>query len=194
MRFAAILVIVCGFLVNAAGAKETWTLSAENSKISFVSIKAGEIGETNYFKSIEGQVSPSGKAEISVALDSVETRIDVRNERMRKYFFETEKFPKAVITADVDLSAYKKMAVGERKTGSVEVEVSLHGVDVPFEAAVFVTRLAKDSVLVETSEPLVLDANFFELGAGLKKLMELAGLPSISPAVPVTASLVFVSK
>ena len=42
-----------------------------------------------------------------------------------------------------------------------------------------------------TSEPIIVNAADFELGAGIAKLQELAGLDSISTAVPVSARLVF---
>ena len=54
-----------------------------------------------------------------------------------------------------------------------------------------VTRIANDKVVVATTEPIILDANSFDLGDGLAQLRELASLPSISTAVPVTFSFSF---
>jgi len=44
----------------------------------------------------------------------------------------------------------------------------------------------------ETVDPIVVDAAAFGLAPGLAELQKIANLPSITPAVPVTASLLFV--
>jgi len=73
----------------------------------------------------------------------------------------------------------------------VPVTVSLHGQAASYEAAVIVARDKDGSLTVATSEPIIVNAADFELGAGIAKLQELAGLDSISTAVPVSARLVF---
>ncbi|MBO6764411.1 MAG: hypothetical protein JJ918_05650 [Maricaulis sp.] len=53
------------------------------------------------------------------------------------------------------------------------------------------TDLNGERVLVETTQPVLLHVDDFGLTDGLATLQDLAGLPSITPVVPVTASLVF---
>jgi len=55
-----------------------------------------------------------------------------------------------------------------------------------------VTRQA-DGVRVSTLSPLIITAESVGLVAGVESLREIAGLPSISRAVPVTFSVKFVA-
>lgn len=177
------------FLAFPAAAQ--WALSPDESRIGFISVKAGDFPESHYFREVQGTVSQSGEAEITVPLDSVETNIDIRNERMREFLFETDKFPTATITATIDFDALNTLDIGARKSVDFTGELTLHGVSAPIETVLTVTRITEARVLVETTDPVILYADQFELSAGIKKLMELASLPSITPAVPVAISLVF---
>jgi hypothetical protein len=57
-----------------------------------------------------------------------------------------------------------------------------------------VARLAAHKLLVSSRKPLVLQADDYDLLAGVEKLREVAGLSSISKAVPVSFVLVFHQK
>jgi len=175
----------------AAPAAAQWTLMGGESRIGFVSVKAGDVAESHYFRKMNGAVAADGAAEIRIALDSVETNIDIRNERMRAFLFETDTHPEAVIAATVDLGAFSDLPVGGRENAAFAGELTLHGVTAPVETTVTVTRIGENRVLVETADPFILYTDFFDLGAGVEKLREIAGLPSIVPSSPVAASLVF---
>jgi hypothetical protein len=168
-----------------------WRLSQDQSRLAFVSIKAGDLAEVHSFADISGTVDPSGAARLEIGLDSVETGIDIRNQRMRDLLFETETHPTAHITADLSPGDFQDLNADVRLQRSTEIAVDLHGVRADFEADLLVTRLGEDRVLVETASPLLLHAGDFDLSAGVEQLTEVAGLPGISPAVPVTVSLVF---
>ena len=168
-----------------------WRLSAGESRLSFVSIKAGDIAEAHRFADISGTVDRSGAARLEIGLDSVETGIDIRNQRMRDMLFETQTHPTARITADLSPDDFQDLNTDTRLQRSTIIAVDLHGVRADFEADLFVTRLGEDRVLVETASPLLLHAGDFDLSAGIEQLTQVAGLPVISPAVPVTVSLVF---
>jgi hypothetical protein len=47
---------------------------------------------------------------------------------------------------------------------------------------------------ISNARPVVINAGEFELTRGVEKLREIAGLPSISPVVPVQFSLYFVRQ
>ncbi|MEX0297860.1 MAG: YceI family protein, partial [Kordiimonas sp.] len=113
------------------------------------------------------------------------------NERMREFFFKTVNFPTATITTALSPADYSDMAIGSRSIVSLSAQLNLHGVSSDIEFDAFVTRIADDKFAVDTAAPILLDVDEFELGSGLDKLKELAGLDVISPIVPVTASLVF---
>jgi len=171
-----------------------WQLAADQSNVAFVTVKAGNVGEAHSFKTLSGSVEPDGTVAVAIDLASVDTGIDVRNQRMRDMLFEVANFPDAKLTAKIDPNAVKTMKPGERKMMTVPVTLDLHGTTNSIEAALTVTLIGTDSVLVETARPLIIDASAVGLEAGVEKLREVAKLPAISPAVPVTASLVFKPK
>lgn len=168
-----------------------WTLNAGESAVSYVTIKQNSLGEVNSFGQLSGQVSPEGAAEIVVTLDSVDTLNETRDGRMREILFETGAYPTAKITATLDMAAFSDLAAGESSAQLIEINVDLHGLGALHDAPVLVTRLGANKVSVVTQAPVLLDAEEFGFEAGLAKLQELAGLDSITPVVPVTASLVF---
>ena len=174
-------------LAHAAG----WTVDSSQSRVSFVTVKADTIAESNIFKQVSGTVSEDGSARVTIPLDSVETRADTRNQRMREFLFETMKFPDAVITAKLNMADLRMLKVGDRKEMTLKANVSMHGHDLDIEPDVFVTRIGPRAVTVETTEPIVVEAFDFDMEQGLAKLKDLAGLPSITPAVSVSFSLLF---
>jgi len=190
MTIRALLAAAASLFLAFPAAAE-WTLSSEESRIEFISVKAAAFAESNSFKEMHGVVSEEGEAQIVIPLDSVETNIDIRNERMREFLFETDEHPTAMVSATIDLDALSDLEAGARQNVEFSGEITLHGATAPFETTLTVTRLSDARVLVETTDPVILYADEFDLMAGIDKLMELAGLPSITPAVPVSASLVF---
>lgn len=184
---AAALLITAGAVASTA-ARADWTLDAEASRLSFISTKNASKAEVHYFRELSGVVTEGGAARVEVPLDSVETAIPIRNERMREFLFETADFPTLEVSADVDPSL---LAATGTRMSAVPVTVSLHGQEASYEAAMLIARDEDGSLTVATGEPIVVNAADFELGAGIAKLQELAGLASISTAVPVSARLVF---
>jgi polyisoprenoid-binding protein YceI len=168
-----------------------WTIDSEASELSYVSIKAGEIGETNSFENVSGGVSEDGSATIEIDLSSVSTGVDIRDERMRDIFFGVADNPTATVTATVDPVAFETLQVGQSARTTLDGTLSLRGIEAPFQADVTVTRAGPDRVLAVSDKPIIVDAGRYELLEGLAQLQELAGLDSITPVVPVTFSLAF---
>ncbi|MEM1150503.1 MAG: YceI family protein [Pseudomonadota bacterium] len=175
----------------AAPVSTTWTLDTTDSRVAFASIKAGEIIETHYFQGLTGSVEPTGEVEVEIPLDLVETKVDIRNERMREMFFETSSFPTATITGTVDLEAFANLAIGDRLQTFITGTLSLHGNEAPIDADVFVTRIDSARVEVASAEPVVVFLSDYNLEAGLEALRDIAALPSITASSPVTFTFVF---
>ena len=171
--------------------KGEWTLDGAASQLSYVSIKAGEIAEVNAFKNLTGSVTSEGAASVTIDLASVSTGVDIRDERMREVFFDVANNPAAEVSAVLDPAPFETLSVGASSASTIEGTVTLKGAEAPFTANVTVTRVGADRVLAVTDAPVILQAGDFGLTDGLAELQELAGLPSISPAVPVTFSLTF---
>lgn len=175
-------------------AEGDWALDSEASRLTYVSIKSGEIAETNEFEKLTGSVAADGSATVEIDLASLETGVDIRNERMGEFFFNIAEFPTATIKGKVDPATFEQMDVGESTTFAIPATVSIKGVEAPVEPEVTVTRIGPDRVTVVATKPVIVMADTFELTEGLAKLQELAGLPSITPTVPVTFSLAFERK
>lgn len=168
-----------------------WTLDGAASELSYVTIKAGEIAEINSFESLTGAVGADGGASVTIDLASVSTGVDIRDERMRDIFFVVADNPSATVTAQIDPAAFETLAVGESMETMLDGTLALKGIEAPFQAAVTVTRAGPDRVLAVSDAPVIVEAGTFNLNDGLAQLQELAGLPSITPVVPVTFSLIF---
>ncbi len=168
-----------------------WTLNPEDSGMTYVTVKLGELAEINTFRNVTGSVSKDGIATIAVMLDSVDTNNEIRDPRMTEHLFETESYPVATASTKLDMSVFDNLAIGARHTELLDMTIDLHGVSEQMDFYVMVTRLGPNKVLVENKAPLLLDARDFGMEAGLTKLQELAGLDSITPVVPITVSFVF---
>lgn len=197
LRFAAAALFVAGAACSQtptepdAITEGAWTLDATASELSYVSIKSGEIAEANTFEALSGNVTAEGAATVEIDLASVSTGVDIRDERMRDIFFGVADNPTATVTAQIDPAAFEALKVGESAQTVLDGTLALKGIEAPFQAVVTVTRAGPDRVIAVSDKPVIVEAARFELTDGLAQLQELAGLPSITPVVPVTFSLAF---
>lgn len=183
--FAVLSLAVFG---NAAFAQ--WSLDNEASTLSFVTVKADHVAEVHTFDSLSGTVNESGTVQVTIELASVNTLIPIRNERMQAMLFETGMFPRAGISANVDVASLGGLSAGEVMNHSIEFSLDLHGTAKTYTAEVQIIRLA-DGVSVSTVKPILVQAGDHDLITGVEALREVAGLPSISQAVPVSFTLAF---
>lgn len=189
MSFSLLFTILISLPASAE-----WTLNSDESTLSFVSTKAINAAEVHRFGTLEGGVNESGQASISIDLTSVDSAIELRDERMREMLFETGTYPTATMTAQIDMAAIAEMGPGDSGTMTIMGELSLHGEKVALTFDVVAARLAEDKLVVMSQKPVVIGAQQFRLTQGIEKLREIAGLPSISTAVPVSFILSFDSQ
>ncbi|WP_298941602.1 YceI family protein [uncultured Psychromonas sp.] len=189
MKALSGVALLFAFLSPSAFAQ--WDLSAESSKLNFVSIKSLKVGEVHSFEKLTGKINDSGQVELNIDLSSVETNIGIRNERIEKMLFDTAKFVDAKLTGFVDVEKLASLNVGDTYSESVKFNLSLHGVINQITTDVQVTKLNDQRLLVTSVMPLVINASDYGLEKGVQQLKEIAGLPSISTAVPVTFNLIF---
>jgi polyisoprenoid-binding protein YceI len=186
-----LLVMVSLTLCSAAWAQ--WELDSSESTVNFVSIKNNSVGETHSFTSLTGSIAAKGTVQLMIDLNSVETLIPIRNERMRELLFDTVKFPAAKITAQVDPQVLKSAAEGAIVTADVPITITLHGQEKTLTAAVIVVGKGRGRLHVFSAHPVLVNAADFGLEAGITALREVAGLQAISNVVPVTLQLHFVA-
>lgn len=171
-----------------------WYLDGESSRLSFISTKNANISEVQRFLVLHGKVDPKGLAQVEVEMDSVNSGIPLRDERMRKDLFEIQTFPDAVISAQIDLRPINDLAPGAQLELRLPVTVNLHGKQHEYNTELLATRLDDRRFQVVTLEPLVINAEDFDLAPGLDGLRKVAGLSAISLSVPVSAVLIFTAR
>lgn len=134
-------------------------------------------------------MSADGKVSIDIDLTSVETYIDIRNERMKEHVFKG--LATANLSAEIDMEELTELAAGESTVVDAEGVLSLLGTDVEIEAEMFVMRVTDTQVMVATNDMIWLGTEDAGITAGIDKLQELAKLPSITRTAPVTMRLMF---
>lgn len=167
-----------------------WQLQPEASSLQFQSIKNGSKIETSSFATLSGQIDGDGQATLTVLTDSVDTKVDLRNVRMRFLFFETFQFPEVRITARIDPSQIADLTDVRRKTITLPFTIDLHGVTKTLDAQVALTLVGDDLVAVSTAEPINISVSDFNLTEGLTKLEEAAAV-TIVPSSSVSFDLIF---
>jgi polyisoprenoid-binding protein YceI len=186
------LLMALSFLLPSGEVWAQWELDNGKSVVNFVSIKNDTVAEIHSFTSLVGYIAIDGKVQLGIDLDSVETLVPIRNERMRELLFDTAKFPAANISAQVDPVLLAAAVSGGVVSADLPVTLSLHGIELALTVPVVVVGEGDRRLRVLTARPVMVNAADFGLGAGVTALREIAGLKAISAAVPVTLQLVFI--
>lgn len=187
LKVTRMVVVGLGLSISSISAYAIdWVIDAHNSQLNFVSIKKINIAEIHEFKKLQGSYDSEGQFTLDIDLASVDTQNPVRDDRMKSNLFEVSKFSSAKITAMIDTGLVDAIAEGASERFTVDANLDLHGVSKPLTLDVIVTRLVGAKLSVVSVQPVIINADDFALTAGISKLMELASLPSISQAVPVS--------
>jgi polyisoprenoid-binding protein YceI len=176
--------LLLGVSLLAGNAMAGWVLDNDKSSLYYASTKKETASEINTFKTLRGGISDTGTATLEIDLTSVDTKVEIRDQRMNEYFFETDKFATATATLELGDEGVKP------GTHDVIAKLNLHGVEQEVPAKVMVME-AGDTVTVLTVAPVVINSSDFGLDAGIDMLKKLAQLDSINKAVPVTFLLTF---
>ena len=102
--------------------KKSWSLNPEHSSISIITTKNNAISEVSQFKKFSGKINSDGQLSISIDMNSLETNIPIRNERMQKHLFQTDVYNTADIRAQLNP---KDLSLGVH---NISFDVDLHGV------------------------------------------------------------------
>ncbi|NWF38293.1 YceI family protein [Mariprofundus sp. NF] len=177
-------------LLPATAWAEGWTLDVNHSDVNFVSVKKGSVAEVHHFKGLSGTIKERS-AEISIDLSTVESGISIRNERMRSMLFEVGQFASATVSVDLSTVNYEALKAGDTVAVQLPMLLNLHGMKKPVVADVQIIVLS-DKLLVTSRQPVIVKAADFGLDAGIEALRQIAKLPSIAQAVPVSFHLQFI--
>jgi hypothetical protein len=182
-------------LLISTQANADWTLDNERSSLFYVTNKAAAIAEINSFGELSGTIMDNGKATVNVHLNSVDTAIEVRDQRVRDMLFKVGEYlnelAAATVSLDVNAAELESMNAGAYMRASYSTQLSLNGISATLPAEMIVTKLSDESILVQSAKPLIINAAAFGLAGGVEELREVAGLPSINNNAIVSFTLYF---
>lgn len=167
-----------------------FTLNNDKSQLNFISTKNNDVSEIHSFDQLSGSISKEGKLEILVAMDSVNTLIPIRDDRMKGVLFEIVRFPNATFTATIPDNVMN-MVVGHSIIENISGQLTIKDSTSPMSFEVRITKLANGKLQATTVKPSLLHADKFKLAPGLQALQTIAKLQNISKVVPITFSVVF---
>ena len=188
--FALVMALGAAYYFYSSSIPAFWTVNAAESSLSFTSIKNGDIEEVNTIPGLSGGADFMGEYSITMDLRTVETNVDIRNERMREFFFETDTWALATVSGPFEPRDFENLPIGATLQTRINGTLSLHGIEQPIAMDVVVTRTAWDRVTVSSFLPVTIDAADYNLEDGLETLRGLVGLDSISPITNVSFELV----
>ena len=171
-------------------ASADWGVAA-GSTVNYVSIKNNTIAENNAFTGVTGSIADDGNIAIQIDLASVETRVDIRNQRMRELFFDVGNHPIALITGQLSVPEMAQLDAGAPLERTLPLTLSLHGSEATIEAKLRAIAVGGE-LFVTTLEPILVSAGDYGLAAGVTALREIAGLNAIASTIPVSVNLHFV--
>lgn len=168
-----------------------WDLNSSASYLNFVTTKNTHNVEVHNFTSLTGAIGSNGVATVTIDLNSINSGVALRDQRMRDLLFETTSYPTATVSVAVPATLLSSLTLGQTTQTDITATLNLHGVSVPLTTRVSVQRLTNSRILVQSMAPVLTRAGDFNLTAGVEALRSIVNLTSISAAVPVDFALVF---
>ncbi|MCC3862019.1 YceI family protein [Pseudemcibacter aquimaris] len=184
------MVLAASFLC-ANSAMADWKLVEGSSNLSYGTIKNSMIGENNTFKKVSGSLNDDGHIDITIDLSSVDTQIELRDQRMRDIVFKVAENASAKLTGDMNLQAHNDQEIGTSKMVEATIGLELVGEKIEHDVTLMVTRLAENKVLVTPHGVMFIDVDDYNLVSAIETLRGLAGLDSIATVVPMSFNLTF---
>ena len=182
------LTVLAAALIAFASQAGAASWQADNADIDFLSIKVNQkkrsVTEESNFTASTARLEADGSFTLNVDLKSVKTSVDLRDERLRDWVFETGKFGTATITGKVDMATIDKQPL----------KLDLHGSKADIDATLSVYRRTADIIDVQTVNPVILNTQELGLGEGVNKLIDVMGLLTIADQVPVSFGAEFHRK
>lgn len=175
---------------SSAVSGTAWVLDTAASYLNFVSAKNTHTLEVSHFTGLTGDIS-MGVATLVIDLNSVNSGIALRDERLRDLLFQTIDFPTATATVKLPVNLLGSLAVGANTEQDITAELDLHGVKTTITTKLSVQKLGTNRIVVQSIAPVLLKTSDYALSDGIEALRAAVGIASISTAVPVDFTLIF---
>lgn len=190
---------VCEGSPNQIG-KVLWQLNGETSSVYYVSMKKAHTAEVANFQAalqepaLSGSIIDSGEVIFALDLNHISTGVDIRDNRLLAFLFETEFLPTAYFHTHLNTTTLAQMNVGEMSAETLNGELSLHGVRQTVSATVLILKKSATEISVSTIKPILINSNSFDMASGIEILRVIANLSSIGEAVPVYFQLNYIAN
>ncbi len=165
---AVFILLIISF--NSAFANIKYTIDNNNSIVNFSTIKKQYVIEPAIFKHIEGIIYNSGDIEISINLNSIDTKIPIRDTRIQDLFFKVVKFPQALIKAKIDMKEIK--SISYYKKMEIPATLEFYGKTKKIKLNILVTKVYKNRLIVTSTQPVIINAD--DYGVPTENLVKLA--------------------
>ena len=191
VRFPLISSLMFFILTFSHAGFAGWTLNQDDSALYYITSKAAAVSELNSFTELSGSINDAGNGTLAISLSSVDTAVDIRNERMRDIVFQVANYPIASISVQANGAMLAGMSAGETVQATFDAVIELHGIQQNMPVELAVNKQESGGLLVVLAKPLIINAASFGLAESVEQLREIAGLPSINNNVVVDFTLQF---
>ncbi len=186
--FATVL-IICAKSLAASPFAEGWELESAASELRFSADATGSEAAT-FSTDVSGTISSDGAVNIAVSLDAINSGDKLRDARVRYLLFESFRLPQATVKATIDPQLVAGLRAGDRVQLSQPLTLTLNAVSQEIDAALDLTVIAQDVIVVALQTPIVLDLADFGYLSGLETLKRVSKA-DILPKTEVTFELLF---
>ena len=90
--FKAFLSSTCALLLTlgvSLSAQANWYLDGESSRLAFITTQNANVSNMHRFLVLHGKVDRKGQAQLRIEMDSVNSAVPLRDERMRDQLFDS---------------------------------------------------------------------------------------------------------
>lgn len=169
-----------------------WVLVSNNSSFTIGTTKNESVTEIHKFLKLDGFVQNNGDARVMVNLLSVDTGIEIRDERMQAMLFSTA--TQAIYSSTLDMETLGQIKAGKSKEFQLQGTLEMNGQSTRVPVTTKITRLHSGSYRVETVSANKIDVGQFGFSSGIEQLRAIANLKKISPVVTFEFKLEFAPK
>jgi hypothetical protein len=188
-KLIAILIGVLLSSLSFAKSFTDWALVSDSSKFTIGTTKNETVTEVHKLKKLEGFVRNNGNARVNLNLLSIDTGIEIRDERMQAMLFTTA--TQAVYSATVDMEKFRKLEAGDSKDFQLQGSLEMNDRSAVIPVATKITRLDSGNYQIKTVSANKIDVGKFGFSAGIEQLRAVANLKNISPVVTFEFKLEF---
>ncbi len=192
-----ILAVILGLstFISTAMAKSaeasSWQVNLPASSLTFNTTKSsvagvGGVTETMRFKSFKGGMDAQGRVLLDIDLSSVESGIEIRDQRLQTIFWNVATHPVVTFASQIKAADLQKInAAKESVQLTVEGLLIMAGQTKPIQAQLQVTPL-NNKLIINTRQAIVVNASDFGLSTGVEALKAIMGLNYLSSSAPVS--------